>query len=86
MDNQLYTSAALYMGAALITATSITSTFLPHAGMTPTLIILIIFLAVSFSLSKKVTNLKGKISLAISGVLSALLCHFILTYLNNYTL
>jgi len=80
MNKQLCASTALYLGAALLSVTALTTIYISKAGITPVLFILFIFLVVCFLLSSRVANPKERKALAISGSFSALGCHFMLTW------
>ena len=85
MNAQLCTSTALNLGAALITSTAITTVFLANAGISPTLVILLLFLPVCLCLSKKTTNTQGRMALAFAGTFGALMCHFMLSWFITIT-
>lgn len=86
MSAQVCTSTALYIGAALIVTTSISTLFLNKAGLSPTLAILSVFLIICLCLSRKVVNMKGRMALAGSGVFGALMCHYMLAWFINFSI
>ena len=85
MNAQFCTSTALNLGAALISSTAITTVFLTSEGISPTLLILLAFFMACLCLSKKTANIPGRAALAFAGTVSALMCHFMLTWIITIT-
>lgn len=79
MNAQICPSIAAYMGASLLASVSIAHVFLLQAGIAPTLFIIGAFLAACMITPKKFMNISGRIVVFISGSVSALICHALLS-------
>lgn len=74
-------SIALYLGAALIVTTCLSTLYLPHAGMLPTLVLIGLFQTFCVVMPDHLATSSGRRSLVIAGSLTSITCHLALTWL-----
>lgn len=80
MDAKFCPSIATFIGGSLIVLIASTQTFLSNPGLAPTFLVVACFLGVCVVLPERRFNALGRKAVALSGVLAALLCHFLLSF------
>jgi len=80
-ENEVTVTAAFYLGVALIVTTCISTMFLPHAGMLPTLFLISLFQIICIMMPDHLATYSGRRALVIAGSITSLSCHLALTWL-----
>ena len=80
-QNEVSGSIALYLGAALIVTTCLSTIYLPNAGILPTLFLIGIFQTFCVLMPDHLATSSGRRSLFIAGSLTSITCHLALTWL-----
>lgn len=80
-QNEVSGSIALYLGAALIVTTCLSTLYLPEAGILPTLFLIGLFQTFCVLMPNHLATSSGRRALVVAGSLTSITCHFALTWL-----
>jgi hypothetical protein len=80
-QNEVSGPIALYLGAALIVTTCLSTLYLPDEGILPTLFIIGLFQTFCIVMPDRLATSSGRRALVIAGSLISITCHLLLTWL-----
>ncbi len=80
-QNEVSGSIALYLGAALIVTTCLSTLYLPDEGILPTLFLIALFQTFCIVMPDRLATSSGRRALVIAGSLISITCHLLLTWL-----